>query len=50
MIVKTNEYLAHYGIVGQKWGIRRYQNDDGRSMGLQTVGPDLVAEQQQQQV
>lgn len=29
MIVKTNEYLAHYGIVGQKWGIRRYQNDDG---------------------
>lgn len=22
-------YLAHYGIIGQKWGIRRFQNPDG---------------------
>lgn len=22
-------YLIHYGIPGQKWGIRRYQNEDG---------------------
>lgn len=22
-------YLAHYGILGQKWGIRRFQNKDG---------------------
>lgn len=25
----TNDYLAHHGIKGQKWGIRRYQNPDG---------------------
>ena len=24
-----NNYLAHHGIKGQKWGIRRFQNPDG---------------------
>ena len=27
--METNQVLQHYGILGQKWGIRRYQNPDG---------------------
>ena len=23
------EYIAHHGIKGQKWGVRRFQNEDG---------------------
>jgi len=26
---KSNNELAHYGIIGQKWGTRRWQNADG---------------------
>lgn len=35
-----SEYLAHYGIKGQKWGIRRFQNPDGTltAEGLKRYG------------
>ena len=27
--MNVNNYLMHYGINGQKWGIRRFENEDG---------------------
>lgn len=35
-----NNYLVHHGILGQKWGVRRYQNLDGSytNAGLKRYG------------
>lgn len=29
LVPSEGQWLAHFGIKGQKWGVRRYQNPDG---------------------
>lgn len=42
-----DNYLAHYGIKGQKWGVRRFQNEDGTytPAGRERYGLELAKKQ-----
>lgn len=41
----TNDTLYHHGIKGQRWGIRRFQNEDGSltSSGKKRYDVDIEA-------
>ena len=44
--IYNENYLAHHGILGMKWGVRRYQNEDG---SLTNAGRRHLARLQRQE-
>ena len=42
-----NDYLMHHGVLGQKWGVRRYQNADG---SLTAAGKQKLAKYKEKEL
>lgn len=44
-MMNENSYLYHHGIKGQRWGFRRFQNEDGSltSVGKKRYDVDIEA-------
>ena len=45
--VAEGPYLMHHGVLGMKWGIRRYQNYDGSltSAGRKKYGKEIYKQE-----
>lgn len=46
MVQQNYDFIQHYGVKGQRWGVRRYQNADGT---LTAAGKKRAAQEQRRQ-